>query len=113
MKRIYDDAELHTTIKRSKLKEILLLLTKKVYFTFNSKTYLQRDGVDMDLLLWPVLVDILMIELEKSIVPQLITYIKCWKRYVDYIICFIKIHYLGYILSVFNGSVNTTEITFE
>ena len=75
LKRIYDQAELLTFLTRSELKEMLLLCTKKIHFTFNGKTYIQTDGVAMGLPLGPVLADIFMIELEKSLLPELTSYI--------------------------------------
>ena len=54
-----------------------------------------------------------MIELEKSLAPELTTYIKYWKRYVDDTICFIKIEYVQYILLALNGYDDKTEFTFE
>ena len=47
LKRIYDDNELRVSISRNEMKELLLLCTKKVYFTFNGKIYTQVDGVAM------------------------------------------------------------------
>ena len=41
LKRIYDKAELRTSLTRSELKDMLLLCTKKVHFSFNGKTYIQ------------------------------------------------------------------------
>ena len=58
-------------LTRSELKEMLLLCTKKVHFTFNGKTYIQTDSVAMGSPLGPVLADIFMIELEKSLLPEL------------------------------------------
>ena len=52
-----------------------------------------------------------MTELEKSLVPELTSYTKNWKRYVDNTICFIKIEYVEYISSVLNGFDNNTEFT--
>ena len=92
---------------------MLLLCTKKVHLTFNGKTYIQTDGVAIGSLLGPVLADIFIIELEKSLVPELTSYIKYWKRYVDDTICFIKIEYVEYILSVLDGFDNNIEFTFE
>ena len=39
LKRIYDDNELRISISRYEMKELLLLCTKKVHFTFNGKIY--------------------------------------------------------------------------
>ena len=45
LKWIYDDPELMTTITTPKLKEMLVLCTKNVHFTFNGKTYIQTDSM--------------------------------------------------------------------
>ena len=113
LKRIYDQAELQTFLTRWELKEMLLLCTKKVHFKFNGKTYIQTDGVAMGSPLGPVLADIFMIELEKSLLPELTSYISYWKRYVDDTICFIKIEYVDNILSVLNGFDNNIKFTVE
>ena len=36
LRRIYYENEVHTIIKRSEMKELLLLCTKNVHFTFNN-----------------------------------------------------------------------------
>ena len=92
---------------------MLILCTKKVHFTFNGKTYIQTDGVAMGSPLGPVLADIFMIELEKSLLPERTSYISYWKRYVDDIICLIKIEYVDNILSVLNGFDNNIKFTVE
>ena len=70
---------------------MLILCTKNVHFTFQSRTYIQIDGVAMGSLLARVLADIFMIELENSLLPNLAKYITFWKRYVDDAICFVKV----------------------
>ena len=85
---------------------MLLLCTTKVHLKFNGKTYIQTDGVAMGSLLGPV-------RAEKSLVPEPTSYIKYWKRYVGDTICFIKIEYVEYILSILNGFDNNIEFTFE
>ena len=54
-----------------------------------------------------------MIELEKSLVSELTSYINYWKRYVDDTICFIKIDYVEYISSVLNGFDNKIKFTVQ
>ena len=53
-----------TSLTKNEMKEMLILCTKNVHFTFESRTYVQADGVRMGSPLGPVLVDIFMIELE-------------------------------------------------
>ena len=72
------------------MKEMLILCTKNVHFTFESRTYVQTDSVAMGSPLGPVFVDIFMFELENSLLPKLTKYTTFWKRYVDETICFVK-----------------------
>ena len=44
---------------KKELKELLILSTKNVHFTFGSKTFVQSDGVAMGSPLGPALADIL------------------------------------------------------
>ena len=70
LERIYNKGELVTNITRSEMKEMLLLCTKNVHFSYNHDIYIQRDGVAMGSLLGPVLVGIFMVNLERLLVPK-------------------------------------------
>ena len=48
LERIYNKVELVTNITRSEMKEMLLLCTKNVHFSYNHDIYIQRDDVAMD-----------------------------------------------------------------
>ena len=65
LKRIYDNSEINTSITKMEMKELILLCTKTVHFTFDGKTYVQTNGVAMGRPLGPVLSGIFMVELEK------------------------------------------------
>ena len=82
LRRIYNDSELYTNISKKEIKELLLLCTKNAYFTFNNIIY-QCDGVPMGSPLGPVIVGIFMVELEKSLIPNLTEHMSPWKQYVD------------------------------
>ena len=69
------------------MKELLLLCTKNVHFTLNGQIYIQVDGVAMESPLAPLLADIFMIELKRSLIPKL-RKIKFWRRCVNDTICF-------------------------
>ena len=71
LRRIYNENEIHTNIKRSEMKELLLLCTKNAHFTFNDDIYQQCDGVAMGSLLGPVIAGIIMVELERTLLPRL------------------------------------------
>ena len=75
---------------KEELKELLILSTKNVHFTFGVKNYVQSDGVAMDSLLGPVLGNIFMLEFESALVPSLTDYMKFWEGYVDDTIFFCK-----------------------
>ena len=53
--------------------------------------------------LGPVLQDIFIIELENSLLPNLVKYITFWKRYVDDTIRFVKIGTTEFVISVLNS----------
>ena len=90
LEQIYNKGELVTNITRSEMKEMLLLCTKNVHFSYNHDIYIQRDGVAMGSPLGPLLAGIFMVNLERSSVPQLNVYINFWRRYVDDTITFVK-----------------------
>ena len=95
------------------MKELLVLCTKNVHFTFDNVIKVQNDGVAMGSPLGPVLSDIFMIELETSLLPELTDYIQFWKRYVDDTICFIIVGSVNYILSVLNSFDVNIKFTYQ
>ena len=86
LKQIYGDKEIETKISRKNMKNLLLLCTKNVYFTFENNIYQQKDGVAMGSLLGLVLAGIFIVHLERTAMPKLEKFMKPWKRYVDDII---------------------------
>ena len=75
LRKIYDDKLINTDIPKKEMKELLLLCTKNVHFTFEGITYQQLDGVAMGSPLGPVLAGIFMVELETTTVPTLTEYL--------------------------------------
>ena len=45
LKRIYEENEIVTSTTKNEMKEMLILCTKNVHFTFQSKAYVKTDGV--------------------------------------------------------------------
>ena len=113
LKRIYYDNELRISISRNEMKELLLLCTKKVYFTFNGKINMQVDGVAIESPLGPVLADIFMIQLEKVILLELTECIKYWKRYVNDRISFVKFGSINYIITKLNSFDKNIQFSLE
>ena len=89
LRRIYDNKVLQTPITKSGMKEMLTLSTKNVHFTCNRKIFVQTDGVAMGSPLGPVLADIFMTEIEKTLLPDI---------YVRYIIFLEEVYRRYYIL---------------
>ena len=64
------------------MKNLLLLRTKNVDFTFGN-VYQQKDGVAMGSPLGPLLAGIFMTNLKRTLMPELEKFMKPWDRYVD------------------------------
>ena len=47
LKQIYDNKEVETKISGKDMKNLLLLCTKNIHFTFGNNIYQQKDGVAM------------------------------------------------------------------
>ena len=47
LRKIYDEGKTQTNILRNIMKELLLLCTEHVHFTFNGDNYIQLDGAAM------------------------------------------------------------------
>ena len=73
---------------------------------------MQVDGVAMGSPLEPVLADIFMTELEKTILTELTECIKCWERYVDDTISFVKLGTISYITARLNSFDSNIQFTF-
>ena len=54
-----------------------------MHFSFNGVIYRQVDGVAMGSPLGPVLANVFMVELERTLVPQFEDSVALWHRYVD------------------------------
>ena len=94
------------------MRELILLCTKNVYFTFNSETFIKVDGVAIGSPLAPILANIFMAELQRNLIPILKDHLSCWRRYVDDTICFIKNGSVAHVLStLFPSSIKFTYET--
>ena len=113
LNRIYEKNKISTDITKSEMKELLNLYTKSVHFTYDGNIYVQNDGVAMGSPLGPVLANIFMVELERSVIPTLMDKMKCWTRYVDDTLCYIKTDSIDYVLKMLNGFHRNIQFTYE
>ena len=112
--RVYEKKGLTTTtISKREMKELLYLCTKNVHFSFSSEIYMQNDGVAMGFPLAPVLANIFIVELEKTIMPSFSDKIKLWKRYVDDTSTFVKTDEIKDVLSSLNSCYSNIIFTME
>ena len=65
------------------MKQLLMLCTKNVHFTFDSTVYQQNDVVAMESPLRPVLSGIFMAELQNSLATL-------WRRFIEGRMAFVK-----------------------
>ena len=103
LRRIYREKEIVTNIELNEVKELLLLCTKKVHFSFNGQFYSQKDGIAMRSRLGPAIASIFRVELERSLLPKLSSYMTSWKRYVDDTIAYVKTDAIDQVLSILNS----------
>ena len=64
LNRVYDKNKISTDITKGEIKELVILCTKIVHFTFDGIIYVQNDDVAMGLSMGTVLAKIFMVELE-------------------------------------------------
>ena len=97
------------------MKDLLILCTKNVYFSYDNKLYSQKDGVAMESPLGPVIAGIFMADLEcdTECDTKLSTHITKRKRYVDDTITYIKPSSINYVLSELNSFHKNINFTFE
>ena len=72
LKRIYEDNEIQTNIKKKEMKQLLLLYTRNVHFSYNGIIYQHCDKVAMGSLLGLVFAGIFMVHLERTLIPKLV-----------------------------------------
>ena len=94
------------------MKELLLLCTKDVHFTFDTDTYQQVDGVMMGSPLGSLFANVFMCELENTIIPKLKQELNTWTRFVDDTFVFINLNQINYVDAV-NAFHENIQFTFE
>ena len=95
------------------MKQLLLLCTKNVRFSYNGIIYQQCDGVAMASYLGPVLAVIFMVHLERTFIPKLTEHMNTWKKYADDTISIIKETSISCVLTVLNNFHKNVDFTYE
>ena len=104
LKRIYDDKLIHSDIKKNMMRKLIKDTCKKTAFSFDNIIYKHIDGVSMGSPLAPVLTNIIMTELEKTVVQELTAsgMIKFYCRYVHNALLLVKPADILHIHNLFN-----------
>ena len=113
MKRICINKVITTDNPKQEMKELLILCTKNVHFTFDSENFIQLDGVTMDSQLGPVLVNIFMVEPKISVIPNLSNKVKLWKRFADDTYCLARSEYIDNLLLALDSFHKNVKFIFE
>ena len=90
--RVYNKKVISTALKKRTLKKLMKDTCSKTAFMYDGIIYEQIDGVSMGAALGPVLANIIMTEMERVVVDQLIQSgkIKFYARYVDDTLLLVK-----------------------
>ena len=117
LKRIYADKVIPTTLRKRTMKKFILDACTKTIFSFKRKFYKQIEEVSMGSPLGPVMANIIMAELESTIVKELLdkSLIKRYIRYVDDTLLLVKdkdINYIHKPLNSFDKNIKFTVNTF-
>jgi len=100
--------EIHTTIPKSEFISLVTLILSSTYFTFNDNIYKQSHGTPMGSSLSPIIANIVMQDLEESILNTLDVSIPIYHRYVDDIILVAPVSEITNILNKFNERLQFT-----
>ena len=105
LKKVYEEKVINTTIKKNTMRKLIKDTCKKTAFVFDNEIYEQIDGVSMGSPLAPVLANIVMTELENTIIKRLFDNgkIKFYCRYVDDTLLLIKPEDIHLVLNLFNS----------
>ena len=105
LKKVYVEKVINTTIKKNTMRKLIKDTCKKTAFVFDNEINEQIDGVSMGSPLAPVLANIIMTELESTIIKKLLDTgkIKFYCRYVDDTLLLIKPEGIQLVQDMFNS----------
>ena len=72
LKKVYVEKVINTTINKNTMRKLIKDTSKRTAFVFDSEIYKQTDSVSMGSPLAPVLANIIMTELESTIIKKVI-----------------------------------------
>ena len=105
LKKVYVEKAINTTIKKNTVRKLTKDTCKKTAFVFDNEIYQQIDDVSMGSPLALVLANIILTELESTIIKKLFDTgkIKFYCRYVDDTLLLIKSEDIQLVQDMFNS----------
>ena len=113
--RVYNNKLIATQLKKRTLKKLIKDTCSKTVFSANNKLYQKIDGVSMSSSLGPLHANIIMTEMEKTIIQKFIDdrIFLFYERYVDDTLVVIKGKLNHDALNNFDKNLNFTVDTFD
>ena len=111
--RHYNRKEISTVLTKNEMKKLLIFCTKNVHFTLNNEIYVQNDGATIESPLGPILANVLMVELENTLVPTLHQHVKKWRRYVGDTFAYVRNEFIDYVLTTLNSFHPNISFTYK
>ena len=105
LKQVYVEKVINTTMRKITMRKLIKDTCKKTDFVFDNEIYEQIDGISMGSPLAPVLANIIMTELESTIIKKLLDTgkIKFYCCYVDDTLLLIKPEGIQLVQDMFNS----------
>ena len=115
LKRVFDENQIQTDLKKATLRKLIKDTCTKTVFSCNDQLFEQVDGVSMGSSMGPLLANIIMTELENSVVKPLIEKgtIKFYGRYVDDTLLVVKPSQIDRIQKAFNKFDKNIKFTVD
>ena len=116
--RVYNNKLIATQLKKQTLKKLIRDTSSKTVFSTNNKLYQQIDSVSMGSSLGPLLANIIMVKMEKTIIKKFIddNILLFYRHYVHSTLVVIRREHLKLVqdaLDNFDENVNLTIDTFD
>ena len=115
LKKVFEEKLITTNLRKRTLKKLILDSCTKTIFSFNDILYKQIDGVAMGSILGPLLSNIIMADLETTVIQPLISsnIIKFYGRYVDDTLVLIKPEYVSHVHNLLNNYHTNLQFTVD
>ena len=115
LKKVYVEKVINTTVKKNSMRKLIKDSCKKTAFVFDNEIYEQIDGVSMGAPLAPVLPNIILTELENTMIKNLFDTgkIKFYCRYDDDTLLLMKPEDIQLVQNLFNSFHKNLRFTVD